>query len=793
MRIKEILSKLSLKKGPASFAAATLASTREYDLDIRINQFYLLREIEGLSTGCYVDNPEFTSSDKISDKTKELVTKLKILFKQIKIERGEIYAEKFLSFYYKKLKDYIDSNITSTNNVHHPLHDEFVKYVKLWFEQGLEREFVRLPDLLSPLEEPKPDCLNNQNSGITAGKMIDFHIGDDFVEDFLAYLILYQIRRQALSFDRARNNVFGLLIEEYKNLDQDRCDGILGTSTLNELKMLMEVIRQDHYKENLDTNISDLKRIFSVLLWTLRNCTDKQDGRGCPENILYQVGKSCLDLQDFDFALDFKYRLACSKYGFPVEKVFFVNKDLADGYEDLVHIYEQYPFEYVVEIITQITFARFSAIDLRLQLEQFIYEEYHYGIAVTEFSPAVQSEIDKYSDLIAAIPNREDSVDIDDANGPQQTLNRLTVPITLCNGRVGSIVRASVFLRLLEKYNQYELSDWSYSAIDSDALKVRTTILNYEALRRLYSGEGGKDSYSGYKGLNDLVSRAKDLIGLQVKLESVTNALRKITDNFGKLKSDFECLKSDNERLEDENRRLLKDRSEISELSELALEENSKLVAQGREITTLNEDLASQVMELQALSDELKLSLLNKEKGSAGPQKYLSNTYNEPPEKACFANSFISDVIKARNFYPVDCLSLIANLADGKVIILPEALESAKELGQNFTQTGRLLSLLLTLIYQYTPLYFEKGDTAARKVFTAKEYAAKDSETTQNSKEKSIRSVRSVKYLGRNFEMRQHLKIGVANNLAFCLRVYFFMDPDMKCPVIGYCGSHPAK
>ena len=793
MRIKKVLSRLSLKKGPASFAAATLASTIDYDLDNRENQIYLLRQIERLSTSSCVGGQELLFFNKNLDKTKELVAKLEILFKQMKVENGEVYSKKFISLYYKKLKDYIDLNITLGSSVHHPLYDEFLKNMKAWFEQGLEKESVRLPDLLSPLEEFKGYCPHDRNSNFLASKMIDFHIGDDFVDDFLAYLMLYQMRRQGLSFDRARNNIFCLLIEEYRNLDFDRCEHFLGSTTLSDLKMLIGDIQQNHYKNNLDANARDLKRIFSVLFWTLRNCAGKQDGQACPEDILYKVGRGCLDLQCSNYVLDLKYRLACSKYGFPIEKVFFINKNLAKGYEDLVLVYEQYPFEYVVEIMAQITFARFSAIDLRPQLEQFIYEEYHYGIAVTELFPTVRSEIDKYSDLIATIPNREGMVVVDNGNGPQQTLNRLTAPISICNARIGSIVRVNVFLRLLEKYDQYKKSNWSYSDIDSDALKVRSIIVNYDVLRRLYYGEDWGDLYSGYRGLNDVISRAKDFVVLQANLESVTHAFKKISDKFGRLKSDFEYLKSDNERLQIENRRLLKDSSEISELSALALEENSKLVEQHKQIAALNEDLQLQVKDLQVLSCELKKSLLDKEREIALPKKYLSAAYNESRGKTCSENPFIFDIIKAKNFYPLDCLSMIAYLAEGKVIILPEAMESAKKSGQNFTQTGRLLSLLLTLIYKYTPQYFEKGDAVARKVFTAKEYAAQDSETTQNSKGKSIRSVRSVQYLGRNFELRQHLKIGVANNVAFCLRVYFFMDPDMKCPVIGYCGSHPDK
>lgn len=793
MRIKEILSKLSLKKGPASFAAATLASMEEYDLDRRTNQIYLLRSIEAISTGSSVEGQESFSSNKNLDKTKELVKKLKILFKQMRIEKGNEYSERFFSLYCKKLKDYIDSDVTSRNNVHHPLYDEFQRNIKSWFTQGLENDFMELPVLLAPLEEPKQDDLQNLNSNVTASKMIDFHLEEDFAKNFLAYLMLYQVRRQGLSFDRAKNNIFGWIIEECNNRDQKVCVNLQGSSTANELKMLVEDIQQNHYKNDLDVNIEDLKRIFSVLTWTLCNSADNQHGIDCLASILYQVGKNCIDLRHHGFDVEFGCYIACSKYGFPIDEVFFANKKLAKGYEDLVFLYEQYPFEYVVEILTQITFSRFSAINVRPRLEQFIYEEYNYGIVTTQFSPSIQSEINKYSELISAIPDRENVVSIDDANGPQQTLNRLTAPISLCNGKIGSIVRVSVFLRLLEKYCQYSDSNWSYLAIDSDAQKVRSTIVNNDVLKRLCSGEGGEDSYSGYSSPDDVIRQAKSVIDLQVGLENVTRKLGKIGDSFEKLDSDFECVKSENERLKVENRRLLKERSEIAELSELALEENSKLVEQQNDFAIEKEDLVLQIHELQLFSEELKNSLHDKEVENARQQKYLAATYNERRDELCSVDSFVSSIIEAKNLYPADCLSLLSYLAKDKVVVLPEAMESARELDQKYTQTGRMFSLLLKLIYKYAPQYFEKGDTAAKQVFTAKEYAAQDSETTQNTKQKSVRSVRSVSYRGRNYDMRQHLKIGVANNVALCLRIYFFMDPDMKCPVIGYCGSHPDK
>lgn len=95
------------------------------------------------------------------------------------------------------------------------------------------------------------------------------------------------------------------------------------------------------------------------------------------------------------------------------------------------------------------------------------------------------------------------------------------------------------------------------------------------------------------------------------------------------------------------------------------------------------------------------------------------------------------------------------------------------------------------MAFEYRKIYFEEGDVAARKVFSISEYAAQESDTTSQTSEKRIQSIRTVKYNGREVVMKQHLRIGVSNDVSQCLRIYFFTDSDSKKIVIGYCGPHP--
>lgn len=136
---------------------------------------------------------------------------------------------------------------------------------------------------------------------------------------------------------------------------------------------------------------------------------------------------------------------------------------------------------------------------------------------------------------------------------------------------------------------------------------------------------------------------------------------------------------------------------------------------------------------------------------------------------------------------PKECLDAIAQAYPDRIVVLETAFGSARK-HVAFDSGRRLLDLLRKLATEFIDAMIEGGDDRARKCFTNSEYAATESEGTQNNRE--MREKRTFQYGGRDVVMWRHLKIGVADDRRRSIRVHFEWIPDEEKIVIGHCGGH---
>ena len=136
---------------------------------------------------------------------------------------------------------------------------------------------------------------------------------------------------------------------------------------------------------------------------------------------------------------------------------------------------------------------------------------------------------------------------------------------------------------------------------------------------------------------------------------------------------------------------------------------------------------------------------------------------------------------------PEEALQCVAALHGDRVHVLPSAWESARKV--NYYGNGRrLLSLLMKLATTYVDAMVEGGDVMARRVFTASEYAGRESYTIMQNR--SLMRARTWRFQNRDIPMVRHLKIGVSTDTRHSIRVYFEFLSDLNKIVIGWCGEH---
>lgn len=134
-----------------------------------------------------------------------------------------------------------------------------------------------------------------------------------------------------------------------------------------------------------------------------------------------------------------------------------------------------------------------------------------------------------------------------------------------------------------------------------------------------------------------------------------------------------------------------------------------------------------------------------------------------------------------------EALDLVETLYPDRVTALSSARSSARE-SVAFQSVDKAFELMLKLAHDYWPIVQEKGDTEARKCFSDKTFASRESETVE-SKRGAVKR-RTFEYNGRQVEMMKHLKIGVKDSIAETWRLYFEFDSDSCRVVIGHCGKH---
>lgn len=134
---------------------------------------------------------------------------------------------------------------------------------------------------------------------------------------------------------------------------------------------------------------------------------------------------------------------------------------------------------------------------------------------------------------------------------------------------------------------------------------------------------------------------------------------------------------------------------------------------------------------------------------------------------------------------PIRAIEIAEAVFSDRLTFLESAKESARK-ASGFEWPEEVGSLIVRLATSYYEAILNGGgDTEARKVFGAKEFAAKEASLSNKG-----RDLRTFTWAGKDVVMESHLKVGTKASDAKCLRVHFLWDPDQKRIVVGHCGSH---
>lgn len=133
---------------------------------------------------------------------------------------------------------------------------------------------------------------------------------------------------------------------------------------------------------------------------------------------------------------------------------------------------------------------------------------------------------------------------------------------------------------------------------------------------------------------------------------------------------------------------------------------------------------------------------------------------------------------------PLDILRLLNAAFPGELVLLPSAIKSAEE-AKAFEHNDELRDLLVRLVTRYRSALMSDGDHVAKNVFGRNEYSANESSLSVEGQR-----ARRFRHGAREIEMHQHLKIGVKDSVAHCIRVHFYWDSASQKIIIGHCGEH---
>ena len=434
-----------------------------------------------------------------------------------------------------------------------------------------------------------------------------------------------------------------------------------------------------------------------------------------------------------------------------------------------------FPLRKAIDIATLATLSRLPVIETKEHLEEFIREELS-GAKLGDLSTPAVGMLAHYASKTEKFLNREHSHCVDGPNGPIQALNKFTIFLKEDFSSFSAHIRSCVLLNILEFYekicNKPSINgdDITSAFADSkDDLEIARE--KFKFINNVINGNNYIDSFE--KIADEAIKEKLQATNLTLK-ENIKNYLSSNSKLQATINSLKVSLQNKNQLEQEETKNKL---DEMTQLVELSSTEIDQLTEEIRNLQTI---LHTEQTKIEHLTAENK-RLSNR----------LSTNSSDFGEKSESVKTIINDVIINKGFRLTDYLKLAEVFSNRALVVLPEAYKYIDQSDKFFKQKDRFVQLVFKLAFEYRKIYFEEGDVAARKVFSISEYAAQESDTTSQTSEKRIQSIRTVKYNGREVVMKQHLRIGVSNDVSQCLRIYFFTDSDSKKIVIGYCGPHP--
>lgn len=240
-------------------------------------------------------------------------------------------------------------------------------------------------------------------------------------------------------------------------------------------------------------------------------------------------------------------------------------------------------------------------------------------------------------------------------------------------------------------------------------------------------------------------------------------------------------------------RRLEARRAQMVKNSSTAIQSEAEMTQLWDEMESLDQQL-QQAIEAQE-SAEMRCMQLEDEKSEIDSQ--LRQTKYQLREISKFSSAEQQDAELVQSLLklscvqdqpsPVEVLETIAAIFPDRCVVLDSAYASAADVGQ-FESGRRLLDMLRRLMTDYYSAIQEGGDSQARKVFSADEYSATESESVQNNR--ALRECRVFEYKNEHIEMLRHLKIGKVDDIRKTIRVHFSWMHGERKIVIGHCGEH---
>lgn len=133
-----------------------------------------------------------------------------------------------------------------------------------------------------------------------------------------------------------------------------------------------------------------------------------------------------------------------------------------------------------------------------------------------------------------------------------------------------------------------------------------------------------------------------------------------------------------------------------------------------------------------------------------------------------------------------DTLELFSQCCPDKLVVLPEAIRSAKDYGT--VDPDDEWELLWSIPYVLWELEFNTSDTSslAENYRSATGYELALTETKQTKNDAEMMTLRKRKYRGEEIDITPHIKGKGRSHL----RVHFYFDRERRLIVIGHCGEH---